>query len=1030
MHPPICAEPERRVAGLPAEPDAGRAPMPDRAGPVLQLFGAAMLIGDGTTLAFARQRRFQLLCYLALAARSVDRDRLAFLFWPDEANDEARRHLRKMLYDLKSLPALVDTPLRADAVGVEWRIDTDVRRFEAALQAGRRSEAIAIGAPALADGLEGSSPEFDDWLVRERERLRCLWRRALVEWLADNASAHEAGPRASVDRALLQDPIDEELAIARIGWLLRQGVPVAARRAYGTLVSALESALGVAPTLAWEAIVAGAGPNSARLPAPTPGPRAMSAPVTRFFGRQRELADLTREFSEGRRRLVTIVGPPGVGKTRLALQFAAAWSGPLAPVVVGLESLDPHSIDCPALASDHALLTRIGAALGVDLHAASDPAAGLISTLNGAETLLVLDNFEHRLGDAWRLDRLLAETRVSILVTSRVRLGLAAEAFLPLSGLDAKAPDGGDAMRLFIDRAGLRLPLEAQARELAERICVLAGGQPLALELAARQSRHMALHEVAQRLASDLDAVCSDAADLPPRQRSLAAAFEGSWRLLGPDRQRALARLSVLRGSFDRGFAEAVLGAAMPAERRAVEATLAELGAASLLSHDPVAGRHAWHPFVREFAAARLAHWPDQAQAALRGLCLHAVETLERWQLVEDRPDPAALAWVGVEFDHLVSAWRHALSEPRIDWWEALGEAIALHCEMHARYDEGARLLAEAARYAAEAPGGDRSTARACKAARITVLRARLQHWLEGRAARQTIEAAMLVFAENDDVAGRIACLRVLGLIAWRSGDGDRAAREFMAALTMGEASGYTTKRAILLDGLGLAYAHMGLGADALRCFQEALDLNERESNPYQAVQNLINLSLGKRDDDSQQALALARRALELATRIGYRHYVPHCLCTLALAQLACGDAGAAARRAREAAELGRRSGDAYLESWALLSGAQALLALRRVAQARCDLRRGLELAWERDDVPLVLGHLAAASRLAAKEGDSHWSASLQAGVRAHPRLPRALLAEIVAPSERAPAGTGTLTALVQAALGWLGSRSPLLASS
>lgn len=998
--------------------------------PPLRLFGRPSLSSGTAGVAFTRSLRFQLLARLALAGEPVDRDHLAYLFWPDQANDTARRNLRKMLFDLKALPGLAAYPLRANATTVAWLIDSDARRFDQALSAGRLEEALTLGEQVLADGLDGAGSEFDAWLRGERERASRRWRAALLRLLGELPIATDKALRW-LDMALADDPLDETLALARVRCLLGSGQIAAARRAYLSWEQALATQLNVCPEPSWEQLLA-AQHAAAVAALPLHAGHEMRA-LTPFVGREIELRLLARKVFEEGRRLVTLHGPPGAGKTRLAQQLAARAPATARIRMVALEALDAHP---PGLderqsrTASLALIARIGAALGLSLSDVGDPGSTLMAALATTPTVLVLDNFEHRLGDLPLIDRLLQETRCTVLVTSRVRLRRMGEVVLPIGGLPVEPTQAGgsEALQLFIDRAAWDHPLDDATARQAQRICELAGGLPLALELAARQCRHLPIAVVEERLRFDLQKLAAvESPDVAPRQRSLHAAFEGSWRLLGANLQRTLAGMSVLRGSFDLAAAIAVVGAgqamAGPAER-----ALADLLDAGLLAQEPRSGRYRWHPFVREFAALKLARECSDAPAAEQALCAHVVGHLQRARLCETHPDPATLAWVEQEIDHVMAAWRHATAARRFDDWEPLAEALAMHFEVRARYREGEQLLAAAH---LDTSSEECSTASAVlAAARVAVLRARLQHWLENEAARQGLEVALATFVHRQDVAGRIACLRVLGVIAWRQGQADSAIGHFMNALALCDSSGLIAARAILLDGLGLAYSHLGRSDDALAAFSEALELNQRQGNPYQAVQNLINLSLGRRGHPAGDALPLAQRALELATQVDYQHYLPHCHATLARACLANGDAATALSEARCGADMAQQSGDRYIESWALLGCVEAESVLGRWAAARADLRRGLELSWTTHDTSLVLTHLVYSGELALRLGDAAWGAVLLDAVQAHPRLPRWLPARIDAllgaqPQRRSAASAGSLPALVQAALGWLKSPDP-----
>jgi predicted ATPase/class 3 adenylate cyclase len=290
-------------------------------------------------------------------------------------------------------------------------------------------------------------------------------------------------------------------------------------------------------------------------------PTNLPGRLTSFVGRREEMAETVRLLSDN--RLVTLTGPGGTGKTRLALEVAAellpsfsdgAFFVDLAPLA------DPGQV-CPAICE----------AVGVREEPGSDLIDTLVNRLTGKTLLLVLDNFEHLLEEASLVGRVLERVPdVRVLVTSRIPLGLYGEQEQPV--LPLTTPDDGagpdvealvryEAVALFVDRARAARPaftLTAENGSTVAGICARLDGLPLAIELAARRIKVLTPEAILARLGRSLDMLTASAPNLPERQRTLRATISWSESLLEEAERRLFARLSVFAGGIDVDAADAV----------------------------------------------------------------------------------------------------------------------------------------------------------------------------------------------------------------------------------------------------------------------------------------------------------------------------------------------------------------------------------------------------------------------------------------------------------------------------------------
>ena len=299
-------------------------------------------------------------------------------------------------------------------------------------------------------------------------------------------------------------------------------------------------------------------------------------------------------------RLLTILAPGGMGKTRLALEVVARIAGEFQHGAV--------FIPLSAVSAPEHVLSAVANAVGVVLVGQLDPKIQLLEHFRQRQTLLICDNFEHLLDAAPLLvDILEAAPEVRILATSRERLNLSAEVVFSLGGMDTpKANDSVDplsysAVKLFVGAAQRARAAEYTRADLNHigRICRLVQGMPLAILLAASWTDLLQVSEIADEVSRGIDVLESQWRDTPERQRSIRVVFEGSWQRLIPSEAEALMKLSVFRGGFTRRAAEQVAGASLR--------TLSGLINKALLWMD-TEGRCSIHELLRQYAAERLAN--------------------------------------------------------------------------------------------------------------------------------------------------------------------------------------------------------------------------------------------------------------------------------------------------------------------------------------------------------------------------------------------------------------------------------------
>jgi len=460
---------------------------------------------------------------------------------------------------------------------------------------------------------------------------------------------------------------------------------------------------------------------------------------TPLIGRQHEVEELSQLLCDPQCRLLTLVGPGGIGKTRLAIEAAAQVQEHFADGV--------YFVPLASSSSTRFIVPVIAEALGFAFQSSggADPKMQLFGYLKKKQALVLLDNLEHLLAELGieLLSELLAEAPgVKLMATSRESLELQGEWVFEVYGLpvpesiDVEGSAQGTSVELFLQRARrAHVGFDAAPEDYPAivRICQQVNGMPLGIELAAAWVRTLSSEEIALEIERDLGFLAASGRDIPARHRSMHAVFDHSWKLLAEEEQGVLLRLSVFRGGFRREAAEAVAGATLSMLSTHVTKSLIRRSGA---------GRYDMHELIRQYAAEHLAEYPE-VQSATRAR--HGRYYLAYFSQADGRLRSSAqqetLAELTTEMDNFRVAWDWAVNYSEFALIEkTLRTFIRLH-DTRGWYQEGIDAL-DRALAVLETSHGHSQSDRTCQVALGHLLATR--SWLAYRLANYEQAQRML----------------------------------------------------------------------------------------------------------------------------------------------------------------------------------------------------------------------------------------------------------------------------------------------
>lgn len=878
----------------------------------LSLFGKLRLSGESFSIdQFDTKRSAHLLARLALSHRhAISRADAADFLWPDDFYDATRIRLRQELSRLRRALGPARAILDTDE---EWirladqDLRIDVAVFENLFKQARLATDPEIQLNLYQQALDMSSQELlygfsETWIDMERRRLGEIRYAVLVDLASLKSKAGEHAVALDLAQAAIEkDPLREAGHLLVMQELGQLGHLTDALDQYQQLKRLLRDETQTTPSEAADRLAETLRQTSP----PRLEPRSVAgeltyhvpAPTEPIYGRESEIANLKNLLggADSKVRLLTLTGPGGIGKTRLAnevaSELASAFDGRVAWIPV-------------ADLSDASLIPYVVVkALGITIGQSADPMDRLMALLPRDPMLLLIDNVEQLLPEAASVIKEIAESRpnLRILVTSRVALNLAGERIVPVPPLPIPGKlDSIDqpALRIFLDpllaEQGFQLPGEevmAIIRQIAGRL----EGFPLALQLASARLRTMSAADLLGQLDNRLDALINRRSDAPERHRTLRAALSGSYQALDPQLQNALGRVAVFRGGWTQQAAARVCGLedSLPILEGLLDASLIRV------DREDRGLRFRMFETIRDFALQSLTE--EERMDAHRE---HTDWILELGLPIIGRiADDQSIEYFKVidpEIDNLREACRFTLEH---DWERGakIGGTFGLFWYSRGLGREALRFLAELLNHRNEIS--------------LTADLARSAY-----ARSQLLQASHIVTPGSEgppafEIAAELC--EAVGLRVERAMIKTHVAHTLIAAADMDGALRLIEEAASELDpeveprvvafvkhGAAAVMYYQGRLEEAIELMRQARETFDTYPAPFSQVQNLQMLAfLYYELRDLEKAQELASLALQEAEVVGSKHLIPMCQEVLARVALDLRDYDLALRWAQASAD-------------------------------------------------------------------------------------------------------------------------------
>ncbi len=941
----------------------------------IKLLGPPTIYYEDNKLELPTTKQHALLYYLVIQGEWVNREVLADLLWElDEA--KSRSNLRVTLVKLKqdSSSKWIDY-LEIEAKRLKMILANDVSEFREAINAKEWVKAQELYAGPLLYGVNiQKAPRFEEWLELERETLYGQWRKALIaqanlwekEGRFDDASA--------LMQMLLHEDEDsdaynevEDTLLQLLRCADKSGEYEQALRCYKNTKKRLEKEnLPLSETTLKLAESLEQKHQQQILIAENIAPKyTIPVQANAFIGRKMELEEIASRLNQADCRLLTLKGLGGIGKTRLALQFAEGQKDNFADGV--------HFIFLAALQSTSNLAATILNTLKIPLRAGQTPEMSLKENLKDKEILLALDNFEHLLEGAPLLGELLEHAPdLKLLVTSREPLNITWEHTFEVFGMryPEKASEENfaqyDAVRLFTRTAQQvdHFQLKPEHYPAVLEICRVVEGMPLGLELAASWVQAFSCQQIAEFLTKDIGIVESTLKDIPERHRNLDNVFKHSWRLLSELEQDVLSKLAIFRGGFDKEAARAIT--------KAPHVTLLKLKQKSLV-RKAKEERFDMHEVIRQGAAKKLKEDDEEYQKVRTVHSKYYLDFFTDNKKVIEASDLTVIKTIETNLDNIREAWYWAVDT--LDAEILLSSLRPLHL-FHidqGRFQEALELYNYAEGYFRK------HNTQHLFFPRLLERKSWCLNMLGEVQQSVVYSKESIEFSKKlNDTWGIIVSLQTLGILERERGNSSRARTIWQEALNLTKEHNEASEMLNILSNLAILEEQEGNNEQAEVNYRHALNTSKQLGQAPKYLVYLNNLATflintGRFDE----AEALSKEGLNLSETINQSARLPYFLLKLSRVASFRENYDEAWQLAQRALVLAQEQNNiSYCAKICCFLGDIAL-ATKQLSQSYDYFKQGLQLAQDVQNSPTIHDILTSIAKLYSLEGKTEKAINL-----------------------------------------------------
>lgn len=959
-------------------------------GLALNLLGTPEVTQDGRLVTgFRSVKARALLFYIAVSDQPESRAKLAGFLWGDLPEKNANANLRKTLTNLRKLVGshLVITreTVAVDRANPPW---VDVCEFELAVDSSNPVRLETAVSLYHGDFLEGfyveGVPEFETWLLAERHRLHEKLLLALHSLAKHYAALRRYTPAIRHAQHLLDlEPLHENVHRLLMTLFTQSGQTARALAQYELCAEVLAEELATEPgpetTVLFSRIREGQLGPAVTVQHGLPR-HNLPAATTSFVGRETELEQIKTWLGELNRRLLTIVGPGGVGKTRLAMH--AAWAA------LGNFTHGVWRISLTALTDGSNVPAAVAATLGINLSGLTSPEIELANYLRHQELLLVFDNAEHLVSQPFAdflVEILSKAASVKIIVTSRERLVMQAEQVLDLPGLayPEAATDIADrpypAAQLFTERTlnhGISLAAAPEVDTAVHRLCRLVDGLPLALELAATWPATMSLSAINAELERGIAFLTTNMRDVPPRHRSIQAVFDTSWQLLEEEERRHMRQLAYFRGGFSTQAVAGVVGAS-PRQ-------LGILINKSLIRQEDD-GRYDIHELVRQYAVEKLAKHPaEEEDVAHRHGRYFADFLATREEAIQGSRYLQARTEIEAEIDNVRKAWEWSVAARNL---ENIARSIeTLHyyfLNTQGLFSEAAQRFHQAATQIAGYAAGNKKPL----VGRLLLRAATNQRMLgQLEEASSLVEESLSIFYQHELAADIIRATSLLAVIRLQQNEKEKALHLAITATDQARELDAPIDLCLCLNNLAYALAHNGKYKEAVATAEESVALAQAIDYPHGELSAMNMLGVySKWTGDIDRAKRIFEELVVRYRTTATQSRLAQAVNNLGLLYKDHGEPGRAMHLLQEAKSLYEAVGQVHYA--ALVKSVLGKIAVEQgnLELAQCHCLQALQTARELEYPALAVGALDLYGRLAHAQDEDALAVSILVFTANHP---------------------------------------------